>query len=77
MRPPLELQPEDDHRLCHSAKSGKPSLLENTRRNATVVARERVEAYTLAKDGFLKAQVAFESMREELMKEFAQRSCPE
>jgi putative ABC transport system ATP-binding protein len=52
---------------------GEVALLENERRNATVVAAERVEAYVLNKDDFLRARAAFESMREELMKVFAQR----
>jgi len=49
------------------------SLLEDQPRNATAVARERVELYALRKEDFLHARAAFEPMRDELMKVFAQR----
>ena len=44
------------------------SLLEDQPRNATAVARERVELYALRKEDFLHARAAFEPMRDELMK---------
>jgi putative ABC transport system ATP-binding protein len=53
---------------------GDTALLEDRPRDATVVAREPVEVYTLEKDDFLEAQRSFASMREELVKAFAQRS---
>jgi putative ABC transport system ATP-binding protein len=55
---------------------GEVALLEDKPRNATVVAREPVEVYALAKDAFLAARAAFEGMRDELMKVFAQRFRP-
>ena len=52
---------------------GEIALLEDQPRNATAVARERVELYALRKEDFLHARAAFEPMRDELMKVFAQR----
>lgn len=53
---------------------GDVSLVEEKPRNATVTAKTRVEMYTLEKKDFLSARESFESMREELMKVFIQRS---
>lgn len=52
---------------------GEMALLENQPRNATVLARNPVECYTLNKQDFLHARAAFEPMRDELMKVYAQR----
>lgn len=52
---------------------GETALIEDKPRNATVTASERVELYTLEKEDFLRAHEAFESMRDELLKVFAQR----
>jgi putative ABC transport system ATP-binding protein len=52
---------------------GETALLEDKTRNASVITRERVEVYSLSKEDFLEARHAFEPMREELMKVFAQR----
>jgi putative ABC transport system ATP-binding protein len=52
---------------------GETALIEDQPRNATVTAKERVELYTLEKEDFLRAHGAFESMRDELLKVFAQR----
>jgi putative ABC transport system ATP-binding protein len=52
---------------------GEIALLEDKPRNATVTAILPLEMYTLNKDDFLHARSAFEGMRDELMKVFAQR----
>ena len=52
---------------------GEIALLEDQPRNATVMARNRLELYTLNKQDFLHARATFEPMRDELMKVFAQR----
>jgi putative ABC transport system ATP-binding protein len=52
---------------------GETAILEDKARNASVITRERVEVYSLQKADFLEARRAFEPMREELMKVFAQR----
>ncbi|HEY7307732.1 MAG TPA: ATP-binding cassette domain-containing protein [Gemmataceae bacterium] len=52
---------------------GETAILEDKARNASVITRERVEVYSLQKEDFLEARRAFEPMREELMKVFAQR----
>ena len=52
---------------------GETALLEDKARSASVITRERVEVYSLQKEEFLEARRAFEPMREELMKVFAQR----
>jgi putative ABC transport system ATP-binding protein len=52
---------------------GEIALLEDEPRSATVTATEPLEVYTLNKDDFLHARAAFEEMRDELMKVFAQR----
>ena len=52
---------------------GEIALLEDKPRSATVTVKERVELCTLNKSEFLRARASFESVREELMKVFAQR----
>ena len=52
---------------------GETAILEDKARNASVITRERVEVYSLQKEDFLEARRAFEPIREELMKVFAQR----
>jgi putative ABC transport system ATP-binding protein len=53
---------------------GEVALQENCPRTATVVAKEPVEVYTLQKDDFLNARAKFPTMRDELIKVFANRS---
>jgi putative ABC transport system ATP-binding protein len=55
---------------------GETAIVEDRPRNATVVAREAVEVFTLQKAEFKEALALSESMREELIKVFAQRSRP-
>jgi putative ABC transport system ATP-binding protein len=52
---------------------GETALIEDKPRNATVTSSDRVELYALEKADFLRAHDAFESMRCELLKVFAQR----
>jgi len=52
---------------------GEVALLEDKPRNATVIAKDAVEVYTLDKAGFHHALAASEPMREELIKVFCQR----
>jgi putative ABC transport system ATP-binding protein len=52
---------------------GEVALLEDKPRNATVIAKDELEVYTLDKPGFRQALAASEPMREELIKVFCQR----
>jgi len=52
---------------------GETALVEDKPRNATVVAKDEVEVYTLSKPAFHDALAASEPMREELIKVFCQR----
>jgi cAMP-dependent protein kinase regulator len=52
---------------------GEVALVENKPRNATVVAKDQVEVYTLTKEQFQQTLAACEPMREELVKVFCQR----
>jgi len=52
---------------------GEVAIVEDTARTATIVAREAVEVYTLQKAEFQQALAGSETMREELIKVFAQR----
>jgi CRP-like cAMP-binding protein len=52
---------------------GETALVEDKPRNATVVAKDEVEVYTLSKPAFHNALAASEPMREELIKVFCQR----
>jgi putative ABC transport system ATP-binding protein len=67
-----------DSRTLNTLKKGDPfgemALLTGEPRNATVIARGPVEMYTLGKADFLDAMAKSESMHDELVKVFAQRS---
>jgi putative ABC transport system ATP-binding protein len=52
---------------------GELALMEDKPRNATVITKDHVEVYTLSKEGFRHARDTSESMRDELIKVFAQR----
>lgn len=52
---------------------GETALIEDRPRNATVTAKSHVELYAIEKEDFLRAHEAFETMRDELLKVFAQR----
>jgi putative ABC transport system ATP-binding protein len=53
---------------------GEMALLTGEPRNASVIARDQVETYTLGKAEFLQALASSDSMHDELIKIFAQRS---
>jgi CRP-like cAMP-binding protein len=52
---------------------GEMALLTGQTRNATVVPKGLVEVYTLGKQDFHDAMASSDTMREELIKVFAQR----
>ncbi len=52
---------------------GEVAIVEDKPRNATVIAKEPVQLYTLSKADFNAARAASDSMREELIKVYAQR----
>ena len=53
---------------------GEVGLLEDQPRNATIVANDAVDLYTLDKSDFLHAYQSFQAMRDELVKVLSQRS---
>jgi CRP-like cAMP-binding protein len=76
----VDVQVAEDgvNKSVNTLKKGDPfgemALLTGEPRNATVIAKEPVEAYTLGKADFLAALASSESMHDELVKVFAQRS---